>query len=319
MKNQLIGFRSGNKVKKTIASIFLLFALLLSAILVIFSSQSYTQLVQDDIAAKLFGLCMVSLFWIPYLIMSNIFGVRDFLPLYKKRKLLTTLVAIVVTNLIIFMLAGATSELNSDEYLELQAVAREEQHFEQGQAEGEKLEAEELKQEQVEADRLEQEKLEQEQAEAERLEQEKLEQEQANDIFNNFEKIKVDSNVTVFARDFFTEGLIYKDDNYIIIITKTPEKTSGDQYHSTYKFTGTLENISGDYVSALGLNFCGLDENNKVLSGYDAGFAIVSNNETNKLIEDGDIVEFEASILLSTTYQEKYAKIGLTSVSKFGY
>lgn len=165
-KNKPFGFRSGKLYKKLIAICYLGFMAILLLVLV-FMRPGFSTTEGDVVIYVLHNLSIWNTFFIPYLILSNIFGVKDKLPLFKKKKFGYTVLALFSVFIILMVFSITIGGLHSEEYKTAYAL-----HTEQisQQREVERLAKEEAdrlaKAEQEERARFEAEKKANEQAEA---------------------------------------------------------------------------------------------------------------------------------------------------------
>lgn len=174
-KNKLFGFRSGKWYKKLIAIIYLIFMFMLF-FPAVFSADSLVISTHDKIISKISDLTLWITMILPYLIMSNIFGLRTKIPLYKSKKKFPKIIAFVLTVFIMLIVSINIDNLHTQDYKERKEVENElRQQEEAEQAEIERLQ--QKAEEQTEIESLQQEA--EEQAEIESLQQEAKEQEEA--------------------------------------------------------------------------------------------------------------------------------------------
>lgn len=128
-ENGLLGFTSGKWYKKLIAIAYLscIFVFFSVAIL---SSTEYSNQLKDIVLDKLQTLSMFSIPILPYLILSNVFGIRDKLPIFKKKKAILNVLGIIVISLILVIVFGFLNSLHTQEYKAAQSI-----HSETRQAE----------------------------------------------------------------------------------------------------------------------------------------------------------------------------------------
>ncbi len=119
---RLFGFRSRKWYKMLLASLYLLL-LFISFVAVLFSDGVIQETSTfDSFIDKASGLIVVFAFFVPYLILSNIFGLRDKLPLYRKHKFASTTLAILISTFVFVLIGGQILELHSNEYEKAYAV-----------------------------------------------------------------------------------------------------------------------------------------------------------------------------------------------------
>lgn len=137
----------------------------------------------------------------------------------------------------------------------------------------------------------------------------------------------VNSAETILTNDGFTffaypigatnENLIFSDERFDILNLSFEGEENSIPNIYELKFSGTLNNHSGRDWHAVGLNFCLLDENKKLITSMDAGFTSVGDS-INYLI-NGEDREFKF-ILYADKYAYDHAKyIALSGLTSFGY
>lgn len=190
-KSIIPGFRTNKKWKKILAILgYICFALVFWAVMIPYDyGNDRDRIIQSVSGAALMILLLV----VPFLLITNFMGIRHKLPLFKKRKISSTILAsFLVYILIAFGIYGVDSFANSlysEEYFNDKIVAEKEQEAkEKAEAEKEakeKAEAEKEAKEKAEAEKKAKEKAEaekkaKEKAEAEKVAKEKEEVEEAN-------------------------------------------------------------------------------------------------------------------------------------------
>ena len=115
MRNKLFGFRSGKLYKKLIAVSYLVF-MALAFIGVLSTTNEIAVSPNDIIVTKLSNFIILFAFFVPYLILSNIFGLRAKLPFFKSYKKPRTIFALFLSTMIIGIAGGAVTDLTTQDY-----------------------------------------------------------------------------------------------------------------------------------------------------------------------------------------------------------
>jgi hypothetical protein len=113
---QFYGFRSRKWYKMLLAYLYLFVMSLLFLVMVVAGDVIDDISIYDSFIDKLGGLLVVFAFIAPYLILSNIFGLRNKLPLYRRRKFISTTIAVALTVLFFGIIGWQTFTLHSAEY-----------------------------------------------------------------------------------------------------------------------------------------------------------------------------------------------------------
>ena len=141
-RNNIPGFRSNVMWKKIIAAIFYLIML---GILLVPQGITFGDKLLVSIE-KIFGMV------IPFMLIFNIKNLRDKLPLFKRKKVGSTIIGTILFLFVFSMVISATSILYSPQYKAELAIAQEEREAEErAKEEGERKEAEEKVREEEDA------------------------------------------------------------------------------------------------------------------------------------------------------------------------
>ena len=177
-KSIIPGFRTNKKWKKILAILgYICFALVFWAVMIPYDyGNDRDRIIQSVSGATLMILLLV----VPFLLITNFMGIRHKLPLFKKRKISSTILAsFLVYILIAFGIYGVDSFANSlysEEYFNDKIVAEKEQEA-KAKAEAEKEAKEKAEAEKKAREKAEAEKKAKEKAEAEKKAKEKAEAE----------------------------------------------------------------------------------------------------------------------------------------------
>lgn len=115
-KNKLFGFRSGILYKKIIA-VIVLSIMVVFTVMVLMRGIDNPPYVYDAVIFKMQVVLGCASFWIPYLILSNIAGVREYIPLYKNHNVALNMIGVIITALLLIMTARGLVIFYSEEYL----------------------------------------------------------------------------------------------------------------------------------------------------------------------------------------------------------
>ncbi len=159
----LFGFRSQKWYKMIIALLYIGFMILMIVGSLI-SSDELAVTWQDKFFDKTSSIVLWIVMLSPYLIMSNIFGLREKLPLYRSQKKIPKILACISTLFIGFVVFGLFNSF-SDSFLSNEYKIATQERLAQERLAQERLAQEQLAQEQLAQEQLAQEQLAQEQVE----------------------------------------------------------------------------------------------------------------------------------------------------------